>query len=214
MEFASTMQQLVAEAAKTIAPSQLAAISERQAEAAAERAKFSALEERIAELESRMSSGNSELGSQLKSIDDNLRAVRNTESVNQRLFNSLHAELKSYRDNFLRDSLQKPFLRDLIVLFDDLTNLAAQLDTSGNGTSHWAANLQNAIHSLVEVLHRMEVSEMEVKDTVDRSLHRVVSYEPTDIPEEDGRIIMRVKRGFIWRDQVLRPEEVVAKRFA
>jgi molecular chaperone GrpE (heat shock protein) len=26
--------------------------------------------------------------------------------------------------------------------------------------------------------------------------------------------VMRVKRGFLWRDQVLRPEEVVAKRFA
>ena len=31
--------------------------------------------------------------------------------------------------------------------------------------------------------------------------------------EEDGQIVMRVKRGFVWRDQVLRPEEVVAKRF-
>lgn len=215
-EFASTMQQLVAEAAKKIAPSQLAAITDRQAQIEAERAGFFALEERIGELEGRMTNGNSELGSQLQRIDDHLRAIRNTESVNQRLFNSLHAELKSYRDNFLRDSLQKPFLRDLIVLFDDLTNLAAQLETSSTGSSasaQWAANLQNAIHSLVEVLHRMEVTEMEVKETVDRTLHRVVSYEPTDIPEEDGRIIMRVKRGFIWHDQVLRPEEVVAKRF-
>jgi molecular chaperone GrpE (heat shock protein) len=48
---------------------------------------------------------------------------------------------------------------------------------------------------------------------VDRAFHRVVSYEPADFAEEDGRIIMRVKRGFLWRDQVLRPEEVVAKRF-
>ena len=48
---------------------------------------------------------------------------------------------------------------------------------------------------------------------VDRIFHRVVSYEPADFAEEDGRIVMRIKRGFLWRDQVLRPEEVVAKRF-
>jgi molecular chaperone GrpE (heat shock protein) len=59
----------------------------------------------------------------------------------------------------------------------------------------------------------MEVSEIESKETVDRALHRVVSYEPSEFAEEDGRIVMRIKRGFLWRDQVLRPEEVVAKRF-
>jgi molecular chaperone GrpE (heat shock protein) len=59
----------------------------------------------------------------------------------------------------------------------------------------------------------MEVSEIEPKDIVDRAYHRVVSYEPSEFAEEDGRIVMRIKRGFLWRDQVLRPEEVVAKRF-
>jgi molecular chaperone GrpE (heat shock protein) len=60
----------------------------------------------------------------------------------------------------------------------------------------------------------MEVSEIESKETVDRTLHKVISFEPADFAEEDGQIVMRVKRGFLWRDQVLRPEEVVAKRFA
>ena len=68
--------------------------------------------------------------------------------------------------------------------------------------------------TLVEVLHRMEVNEIEPKEMVDRALHRVVSYEPADFAEDDGRIVMRIKRGFVWRDQVLRPEEVVAKRFS
>jgi molecular chaperone GrpE (heat shock protein) len=78
----------------------------------------------------------------------------------------------------------------------------------------WSANLDNAIHSLLEILNRMEVTEIEPKDTVDRAFHRVVSYEPADFVEDEGRIVMRVKRGFLWRGQVLRPEEVVAKRFA
>ena len=54
---------------------------------------------------------------------------------------------------------------------------------------------------------------MEPIDTVDRALHRVVSVEPAETAEEDGRIVARVKRGFLWRDKVLRPEEIVVRRF-
>jgi molecular chaperone GrpE (heat shock protein) len=125
-----------------------------------------------------------------------------------------------YRDNFLHESLQKPFIRDLVILFDDLSAILAQLQSaveSGEGKrsplGRWRDNLENAMHSLTEILHRMEVSEIEPKETVDRALHKVISFEPADFAEEDGQIVMRVKRGFLWRDQVLRPEEVVAKRF-
>ena len=74
-------------------------------------------------------------------------------------------------------------------------------------------NLETRFIRWSKCLHRMEVTEIEPKEMVDRALHRVVSYEPADFAEDDGRIVMRVKRGFVWRDQVLRPEEVVAKRF-
>ena len=57
-------------------------------------------------------------------------ALRNTETVNQRLFDSLHEELIKYRDNFLHESLQKPFIRDLVILFDDLSGLSSQLQTA------------------------------------------------------------------------------------
>ena len=128
--------------------------------------------------------------------------------------------MKSYRDDFLRESLQKPFIRDLVVLFDDLNSVAAQLEAAsgasngkGPALTHSRTNLENAIHSLTEILHRMEVNQIEQKETVDRALHRVVSVEPAETAEEDGQIVMRTKRGFFWREQVLRPEEVVAKRF-
>ena len=231
-EFASTMQQLVAEAEQTIAPEAFASTDEEDFESEEIRAELLTIKERIGGLERALSTGlakvtaalpndGDELPEQLQRIDEHLLALRNTESVNQRLFNSLHQELKSYRDDFLRESLQKPFIRDLVVLFDDLNALASQME-AGNGavenrpgtTSQWCDNLKNAIHSLVEVLHRMEVNEIEPKEMVDRAFHRVVSYEPADFAEDDGRIVMRVKRGFVWRDQVLRPEEVVAKRFA
>ena len=226
-EFASTMQQLSAEAEKAL-PEDSREEDHKDEQFAQILRQFGVLNGRMLCLEERVAkrfdkgSGTeqTDLVDQFRKMDEHMVAIRNTESVNQRLFDSLHQELIKYRDNFLHESLQKPFIRDLLILFDDLTGLSSQLQTAEEGGENkrgklgqWRDNLENAIHSLTEILHRMEVSEIEPRDMVDRAFHRVVSYEPSDFAEDEGRIVMRVKRGFLWRDQVLRPEEVVAKRF-
>lgn len=226
-EFASTMQQLSAEAEKAL-PEDGGEEGHKDEQFAQILRQFGVLngrmlclEERVAKrLEKGAGPEQADLAEQFRKMDEHMVALRNTESVNQRLFDSLHQELLKYRDNFLHESLQKPFIRDLLILFDDLTALSSQLQTAVEGGEskrgklvQWRDNLENAIHSLTEILHRMEVSEIEPKEMVDRAFHRVVSHEPSDFAEDEGRIVMRVKRGFLWRDQVLRPEEVVAKRF-
>jgi len=226
-EFTSAMQQLSAEAEKALPEEtwQDGNSSEQFAQILRE---LSVLSGRLQNLEETVSSRlrkaegaeQADLAERFRKMDEHMIALRNTESVNQRLFDSLHQELIKYRDNFLHESLQKPFIRDLLVLFDDLSAVSSQLQTAAEGNEtkrgkvvQWRDNLENAIHSLTEILHRMEVSEIEPKDMVDRTFHRVVSYEPAEFAEDEGRIVMRVKRGFLWRDQILRPEEVVAKRF-
>jgi len=225
-EFASTMQQLSAEAEKALPGGARDAGNGNGAQFAQILREFSSLNGRLQNLEDVVASrlgkleGGTNLAQQIRKMDEHMVALRNTETVNQRLFDSLHQELKRYRDNFLHESLQKPFIRDLLTLFDDLSALSQQIQTAVEAgeskrskPARWRENLENAIHSLTEILHRMEVSEIEPKEMVDRAFHRVVSYEPSEFAEDEGRIVMRVKRGFLWRDQVLRPEEVVAKRF-
>src|SRR5438874_141524 len=95
--------------------------------------------------------------------------------------------------------------------------LARELKTASEGRkserlTRWHENLGNAIHGLLEVFHRLEVTEVEAKEFVDLTVHRVAAYETTSRTEDDGRIVTRVKRGFIWRGNVLRPEEVTALR--
>ena len=226
-EFASTMQQLSAEAEKALPEDGREEDNKDEQFTQILRhfnvlnGRMLCLEERVAKRLEKGAGTETELAEQIRKMDEHMVALRNTESVNQRLFDSLHQELGKYRDNFLHESLQKPFIRDLLILFDDLSALSSQLQTAEESGAegkrgklgHWRDNLENAIHSLTEILHRMEVSEIEPKEMVDRAFHRVVSYEPSDFAEDEGRIVMRVKRGFLWRDQVLRPEEVVAKRF-
>jgi molecular chaperone GrpE (heat shock protein) len=233
-EFATAMQQLSAEAEKKL-PLPLT----QQNEASAEDAGSAQTTEELRSLTCRLENLENALSQKIEKvttalgpaqssvdlagwfgkIDEQLVAIRGTESVNQQLFDSLHGELLKYRDNFLHESLQKPFIHDLLLLFDDLTSLSEQLrkaveeDRQGGHITQWRNNLENAIHSLVEILHRFEVKEIEPKENVDREVHRVISFEPADFPEEDGRIVMRVRRGFFWRGKLIRPEEVIAKRF-
>jgi molecular chaperone GrpE (heat shock protein) len=227
-EFTSAMQQLSAEAEKTLPENSCEEdnpSAQQYAQILEEFRSLNGRQQRLEEtvtsrLEKLSSAEPTDLVAQFRKMDEHMVALRNTESVNQRLFDSLHEELIKYRDNFLHESLQKPFIRDLLVLFDDLSGLSSQLQTAMEGSEtkrskpgRWRENLENAIHSLTEILHRMGVSEIEPREMVDRAYHRVVSYEPADYAEDDGRIVIRVKRGFLWRDQVLRPEEVVAQRF-
>src|SRR4051812_48130665 len=227
-EFASAMQQLSAEAEKTL-PDNDWEENQTAEQFAKILEEFRGLNGRMTNFEQTVlrrlekleNTEKDDFAEQFRKLDENMAALRNTESVNQRLFDSLHDEMIRYRDNFLHESLQKPFIRDLVILFDDLSRILSQLQSAAESgeskrgpLSQWRDNLENAIHSLTEILHRMEVSEIEPKDVVDRALHKVISFEPADFAEEDGQIVMRVKRGFLWRDQVLRPEEVVAKRFA
>ena len=231
-EFAATMQQLSAEAEKSLPGSSGQPIVKKGDDSVAQPSvDADALSEHLDELEKTLSgkidrlnarvlaNQGVDLAGRFQKIDEQLTAIRSSEGVHQRLFDSLHDELLKYRDNFLHESLQKPFIHDLVHLYDDLTSLSGQLRTAAEeeaGLGHvaqWRDNLENGVHALMEILHRFEVKEIEPRDVVDRSFHKVVTFEPADFAEEDGQIVMRLKRGFFWRGKLIRPEEVIAKRF-
>jgi molecular chaperone GrpE (heat shock protein) len=227
-EFAVAMQQLSAEAEQSIPSSEL-----QQSGNAADREEVArelqALNAHVRRVETALSKQIEELAAVIplaepvdmeqhfQKIDEQLAAIRCTEGINQRLYDSLHEELRKYRDDFLRESLQKPFIHDLILLFDDLSALSEQLriaDTDQrDNVTQWRNNLENSIHALVEIFHRLEVEEIGPVVKLDRSIHRVISCEPASCPEEDGQVVMRLKRGFCWRGRVIRPEEIIVKQF-
>src|ERR1700719_3536381 len=151
------MQQLSAEAEKTLPISPMIVDDPQAAESAGLVGTIHAMEKSLM----------SQLQRCACEIDKQLLSIRNTESVNQKLFDSLHAELLKYRDNFLHESLQKPFIHDLVYLYDHLNGLCEQLSSAAqekgkrSRVSQWRDNLENAIHSLVEILHRFDVKEIE-----------------------------------------------------
>ena len=165
----------------------------------------------------------------LEGISQQIGRLGSVESANSKLFDALHGELKGYKDGFLFDALQKPFIRDLVSLFDDFTSVHEQLETRLQSLraslpdrheeiaflETQTGNMENQVHHMIEVFLRMEVelSRTPVGAPVDKRTHRIVSFEPAATEAEDAQVARSIKPGFAWRERIIRPEEIVARRW-
>jgi hypothetical protein len=156
--------------------------------------------------------------------------LENRNGVNQKLFDAMHDELRGYKDGFLLEILHRPVIRDMILLYDDLSELhrrtAAFLDGSKPGFESpevlaartqlqvLTTNLDHIVDSLLEVLARMDVHRLHPSSgKLDKVNQRVLNVEPADSPAEDLTISASLKPGFVWRERTIRPEEVTVKKW-
>jgi molecular chaperone GrpE len=157
--------------------------------------------------------------------------VDGRKNIDQQLFDAMHEELKGYKDAFILEALQKPLVRDLIALYDDITQIHRQMvvfksaldampqnnSPSQSVCSHLntvGTNLDHTVHFLLEIMARMELTPLASHTgKLDKTLQRAVDVEPAENAEEDGDIVSSMKQGFLWRDRVIRPEEVVVKKW-
>jgi molecular chaperone GrpE (heat shock protein) len=159
---------------------------------------------------------------------ENLLEQKN--SVSQRMFDALHEELKGYKDGFLLESVLKPIIRDLISLYDDLSTILGQMRESVREVAKAGSdavvgillqrlktmemNIEHHCEFVLEILARLEVRMMPVgSGRLDMLQQRAVAVEMAEDPEEDMTIVRMVKRGFIWKERVLRAEEVVIRKW-
>jgi len=164
-------------------------------------------------------------------LGDMKQVLEQRNSVNRLMFEALHSELKTYKDGFLMESVLRPVIRDLISLYDDITEIHRLLvlalstqekrgDLTG-GTLMLFENvlspatlLEHNIHSIIEVLERLDVTQMPSNTgKLDKRSQRAISVEPADDPDQDQQVIKILKRGFNWRERIFRPEEVIIKKW-
>jgi molecular chaperone GrpE (heat shock protein) len=168
---------------------------------------------------------------ELPQLVADLRLLLDAKSgLSQSMFAALHEELKGYKDGFLLETIHKPIIRDLISLYDDVSEIHRQLSTvvgdlAGQGAASLespvrdrfetiATNLEHNVLFIVEVLDRLEVTLMPPHTgKLHKRWQRAVAVEDAESPEGDGDVVRCVKRGFFWRGRAFRPEEVVVKRW-
>ena len=159
--------------------------------------------------------------------------------LNDKLFSALHEELRGYKEELLLEIFHRPIARDLIMFYDDLSELLRHGKTLVCGphrhdeksgdffggekkaertcserVHNFVTGLDHTIHALLEVLARMQVQRLSPSSgRLDKQKHRVIAVEAASASEEDLQIVASVKPGFVWRGRLLRPEEVIIKRW-
>src|ERR1051325_5052030 len=118
-EFTAAMQQLSAEAEQKLAVVEREQLVNDQGAFSHVALEIQGLSNRLESLERALikkidnlstnasSEASIDLAQEFRKVEEQLSAIRSTERVNQKLFDTLHAELRSYRDNFVHESLQK-----------------------------------------------------------------------------------------------------------
>lgn len=133
------------------------------------------------------------------------------DQTKEKAFDSLYAELKQYKNDFIFQS-QKSLLLDLLLFYDSMSWFQESLVGQEASPEVIADSFQYLIDEFLEVLYRRDVLPVEEADTFDRQIHKAVKVENTDDERRDYKIAQVLKRGFRRGERSLRAEEVVIYR--
>jgi len=168
-------------------------------------------------------SGANELLSSLKENTVLLHEIKETiqnrleyDFVKEKAFDKLYEEMRHQKETSdLLDRVVKPILSDLLLLYDSMRNFEASLVNQSMIDEKTSQNFRYIIEELLEILYRQEVIPIEenTSEIFDSKIHKATKTENTENKADDFKIINVVRNGFTWRDNVLRPQEVVIKRF-
>ena len=146
-----------------------------------------------------------------------IEEMNQRESTQEKVFDTLHAELGDYKKDFIYERL-KPIVRPLLFLYDSLEQFDDEVaqhqrpdDNERRGLSPRLVR-ENVVYfrdQLVEALHVCQVTQMETPEgTFNAKLHKAMGVE--DVPNErHGEIIRVLRSGWYLNGQLLRPAEVI-----
>lgn len=136
------------------------------------------------------------------------------DNVKEKAIDKLNDELHFYRDNFVFQS-QKGLFVDLMLLYDSLERILSE--TGSNeviSKERLIESLEVFKEEFLEALYRKDITPFdEHLEYLDFKLHKTIKTVTTDEETENNKVDKIVKRGFLWNDKVLRPEEVIIKKY-
>jgi molecular chaperone GrpE (heat shock protein) len=134
------------------------------------------------------------------------------DQTKEEAFDRLYSELDELKKNAAFEQI-RPLFMDLILLFDRIENAHYELSQSSLPSS--VLNLFNSINDeLLEILSRREIEPIKnANGSFDPTFQRAIGVEATLAKEENNQIARVLRKGFLYRDRLLRAEEVIVKRY-
>jgi molecular chaperone GrpE len=154
----------------------------------------------------------SDISEQLSSLNDSINKRLSYDETKEKAFDRLYNELDQLKKNTLFDHL-RPLYIDLILLYDRIENMRQKILSSDENISI-PLLLETLSEELVEILYRREIEPLKNRNLIfNPSYQQAIGVKNTDMHEEDNHIERVVRRGFGIRERILRPEEVIVKKF-
>jgi molecular chaperone GrpE (heat shock protein) len=112
--------------------------------------------------------------------------------------------------------VQRPIFLELVLLHDNLERAIEWARGSGElSVKDVVSRLEILRIELLEILFRKDVRPFEEHPaSLDPKLHRTMKTLPTAELNENNTVAQILRTGFFWGERVLRPEEVVIKKYA
>lgn len=128
-------------------------------------------------------------------------------------FDRLYQEMEELKQEQSLNEL-RPLYIDLILLVDRMEQIEFDLEESGVESPEVENVMVTLKHEVLEILYRRGVEQIEhTPEYFDATFQKVVDTEPTYNPSEDNLVVGIRRDGYRFHDVVLRPEEVVIKKF-
>jgi molecular chaperone GrpE len=161
--------------------------------------------ERIDRLINFVSQSNIELSNIKRIIENRLSYDKAKEDAFERLYGELE-DLK--KNSFFERS--RPLFIDLILLFDRLENYRQTHIEESSQLTHL---LKSFSEELLEILCRQGIDIIASSKIFDPTIQRAINIEITFKKEEDNKVSEVIRKGFRYFDNIVRPEEVIVKKF-
>ncbi|SHF08898.1 GrpE protein [Seinonella peptonophila] len=128
-------------------------------------------------------------------------------------FDRLYQEMEELKQEQTFNEL-RPLYIDLILLIDRMEQIEFDLEENGAASPEVENIMVTLKNEVLEILYRRGVEQIEhTPEYFDPTFQKVVDTEPTYNPSEDNLVVGIRRDGYRFQDMVLRPEEVVIKKF-
>lgn len=124
-------------------------------------------------------------------------------------FDRLYQEMEELKQDQELNQL-RPLYIDLILHFDRMESIYRH----GAVSPELTEILKTLSGELIEILYRRGVEPLyTTSEFFDPKTQKAIKVEPTNNPAEDNRIIDIVRHGFRLKEMILRPTEVIIKKY-
>ena len=164
-------------------------------------------------IEQQMLSGVDTILTEITALHQTIKERLAYDRVKEEAFDRLYAEVEEVRQERSFQQL-RPLLMDLILLYDRIELGIRQMQELEGSMPGVAQLLKSFRDEVLEILYRRDVEAIVVgSSTFDRSLQQVIKLQPTAFAREHNQVVRVVRRGFRYRNRVLRSEEVIVSSY-